>query len=675
VYSYEVTNLANGTTYYFIVKATNPGGISPPSNEVSATPQVPSLGAPELQPPFAGNGQVTLTWKPVGGSTGYKIFSSTTSGSYGAETATVTGSVYSYDVMNLVNGTMYYFVVKATNPGGESANSNEVSATPMTVPAAPTAVTATADDGRATVTFMPSADNGGSPITEYIVTSSPGGIIVHSNGSQVTVAGLSNGTAYTFTVVAVNGVGSSAPSAASNAVTPQAPSSGSGDSDTTPPPTDTTQTAPTTNTTPPPADEGVNVLVNGKAEQAGTAATSNVNGQSVTTITVDPNKLDAKLAAEGNNAVVTIPVNAKSDVVVGELNGQMVKNMEQKQAVVEIKTDTASYTLPAQQINITAISDQIGRSVALQDIKIQIEISKPTSDKVQLVENAAKNGEFSIVASPVEFTVTGSYGDQRVEVSKFNAYVERTIAIPEGVDPSKITTGIVVDPDGSVRHVPTKIVVIDGKYYAQLNSLTNSTYSVVWHPLQFKDVAHHWAEAAVNDMGSRMVIDGMSNGSFQPDRDMSRAEFAATLVRALGLKSSSSSASPFNDVNKTDWYSGYIATAYQYGLVSGYTDGSFAPTDTISREQAMAMIAHAMQITGLATSLQPGEADKLLAAYSDGDQSSAWAKNDIAQCLKTGVVSGRSGSTVAPQNHITRAEVATMVRELLIRSNLINANK
>jgi hypothetical protein len=661
VYSTPIIVTGTSTVKAIAVKAGMTNSAVMTQNFTLYVPDKPAIVSVDAR-----NGHAIVTWSPVSGAQKYLVYESAVSGTYGSALDTVSASVYTYDFTNLNNGTTYYFVVKATNPGGESAASNEVSAKPITVPAAPTGVTATAGDGQATVTFTPPDDNGGSTITHYVVTSNPGGIAVHGSGNPITLTGLSNGMSYTFTVVAFNGAGGSAPSTVSNAVTPQAPSSG--DSDTTP----TTQTTTTpSNTTPPPADDGVNVLVNGKVEQAGTASTSNVEGQSVTTITIDPDKLDAKLAAEGNNAVVTIPVNAKSDVVVGELNGQMVKNMEQKQAVVEIKTDAASYTLPAQQINITAISDQIGRSVALQDIQIQIEISKPTSDKVKLVENAAKNGEFSIVASPVEFTVTGSYGDQKVEVSKFNAYVERTIAIPEGVDPSKITTGIVVDPDGSVRHVPTKIVGIGGKYYAQLNSLTNSTYSVVWHPLQFMDVEHHWAKDAINDMGSRMVIDGMSDGSFQPDRDMTRAEFAVTLVRALGLKSSSS-ASPFRDVNKTDWYSGYISTAYQYGIVAGYGDGSFAPKDTISREQAMAMIANTMHITGLAAGLQPGEADQLLAAYADSDKSSAWARSDIAQCLKTGVISGRSGNLIAPVEHVTRAEVAEMVRKLLIQSDLIN---
>ena len=72
----------------------------------------------------------------------------------------------------------------------------------------------------ASVNFSPPADNGGSPITHYTVTASPGGITAQGTRSPIRVSGLTNGVSYTFTVTATNGVGTSAPSAASNAVTP-----------------------------------------------------------------------------------------------------------------------------------------------------------------------------------------------------------------------------------------------------------------------------------------------------------------------------------------------------------------------------------------------------------------------------------------------------------------------
>ncbi|TBL71095.1 S-layer homology domain-containing protein [Paenibacillus thalictri] len=420
----------------------------------------------------------------------------------------------------------------------------------------------------------------------------------------------------------------------------------------------------------PVASNGVNVLVNGKVENAGTATTSKRNEQTVTTITIDPAKLSDKLAAEGQGAKVTIPVDAHSDVVVGELNGQMVKSMEGQQAVLEITTEHASYTLPAKQINIDSISGQIGSSVALQDIKIQIEIAAPTTDTVKVVENAAEKGTFTLVAPPIEFKVKATYGDKTVEVSQFNAYVERTIAIPEGVDPSKITTAVVIDADGSVRHVPTKIGIVNGKYYAIINSLTNSTYSVVWHPLAFRDVESHWAKAAVNDMGSRMVIDGTGEGMFSPDRNITRAEFATIVVRGLGLKLENAS-SPFSDVKLSDWYAGAINTAYAHQLISGFEDGTFRPNDSITREQAMAMIGKAMTITGLKAKLPVPAANATLLAYTDAQDVSAWSIGGVADSVQAGIITGRSGTTLAPQAFITRAEVAAILQRLLQKSGLI----
>ncbi|MFC5471282.1 S-layer homology domain-containing protein, partial [Cohnella suwonensis] len=470
------------------------------------------------------------------------------------------------------------------------------------------------------------------------------------------VTGLTASTAYKAYVIVKDAAGNASGIATISFTTIVTP-------DTTAPTLSSTDTQNTPNT-------GVEVLVNGKAENAGTATTTKVNEQTVTTVAVDSKKLEDKLAAEGEHAVITIPVNTKSDVVIGELDGQMVKDMEQKQAVVEIKTADATYTLPAQQINISAISDQLGKSVQLQDIKLQIEISKPNMDTVKVVENSAAKGEFALVVPPLNFTVKAKNGDTTIEVSKFNVYVERTIAIPDGIDPSKITTGVVVDPDGTVRHVPTKIVIIDGKYYAKVNSLTNSTYSVVWHPIEFKDVAQHWAKDAVNDMGSRMVISGIGNDMFNPDQDITRAEFAAIMVRGLGLKLENGS-SPFADVKITDWYSSAIQTAYAYKLISGFEDGNFRPMDKITREQAMTIIAKAMEITGLGASLQAKAADELLSPFADANNASEWAKNGIADCLQVGIVSGRSGTVLAPKAYITRAEVAAIVQRLLQKSELI----
>ena len=433
--------------------------------------------------------------------------------------------------------------------------------------------------------------------------------------------------------------------------------------------------------TPAAASNHTDVTLNG-ANQGNAATTKTeegTNGQTTTTVTLDQKKIDGildKLADAGtgdtaqNQPIITIPVAGKAETVVGELNGQMVKDMEKKDVILEIKTETAAYSLPAQQIDISAVSQSIGQDVTLSDIKVQIEIAKPNDAAVKVIGDSANKGSFTLVVPPVEFKVSCTYEGKTVEVSQFKNYVERTVAIPDGIDPAKITTGVVVEPDGTVRHVPTKIIIIDGKYFAQINSLTNSTYSVIWHPLEFKDVTNHWAKESTNDMGSRLVISGVGNDMFEPDRDITRAEFAAIIVRALGLKPGTGS-NPFADVSNTAWYCDSIKTAVEYKLISGYGNGKFGPNDKITREQAMTMVARAMGITGLKAEFANGEMDKLLTSFGDAAKASDYAKNSMAACVKTGIVSGRNGNLLAPKDNITRAEVAIIVQRLLQKSNLI----
>ncbi|GGG14062.1 hypothetical protein GCM10010912_68110 [Paenibacillus albidus] len=138
------------------------------------------------------------------------------------------------------------------------------------------------------------------------------------------------------------------------------------------------------------------------------------------------------MSQEGKGATIIIPVNTQSDKVVVELTGQMVKSMEAKEALLQIKTEKVTYTLPAAQINMDAESQQMGTQAALQDIKVHITIATPTADTVKQVRDTAKQHGYQIVAQPVEFKITASSGSKTVDASKFNGYVERTIEIPDG---------------------------------------------------------------------------------------------------------------------------------------------------------------------------------------------------------------------------------------------------
>jgi len=534
------------------------------------------------------------------------------------------------------------------------------------LPGAPTDVSAVAGDGQATIYFKAPAYDGGSPITGYEVISSPGNLVGTGTASPITVSGLTNGQAYTFTVRAINSTGPGLHSAVTNAVKPRKAST------TGPEPTTRPESTTGSIGTPAQPDKSADMegLVNGKTGKIGQVTTTKVDNRTVTTIAIDRERIQDMIAMEGPQTVLTIPAKVDSDVVIVELDGQTIRSMELKQTVIDVVTPYGGYTLPVQQINIQALSEQLGKGVDLQEVKVTIEVSKSSAGTVKLVENAAAQGHYVVVALPIDFTVKAVYGGQTIEVSKFNAYVERMIAIPDGVDPTRITTGVAIDPDGTVRHVPTQVIVIDGRYYAKINSLTNGTYSVIWNPYAFADTADHWAGSSINDLGSRLVVDGVGDDLFQPDRSITRAEFAAILLRGLGLKAETGSL-PFTDVDTSDWYGGAIGSAYAYNLVNGFEDGTFRPLDSITREQAMTMIANAMSLTGLKSKLPNREANELLRPFADGDASSAWAIKGIADSLLAGVVSGRSGSELAPNDFISRAEVAVIVQRLLQKSELI----
>ncbi|MGC9968588.1 MAG: fibronectin type III domain-containing protein [Minisyncoccia bacterium] len=179
-------------------------------------------GAPTIGTATKGNGSASVAFTAPASDGGSPITGYTASSTPGNITGTCASSPCT--VSGLTNGTSYTFKVYATNAIGNgplSAASNAV--TPSTVPGAPTIGTASAGNGNASVAFTAPASNGGSPITGYTASSTPGNITGTCASSPCTVSGLTNGTSYTFKVYATNANGNGAASAASNAVTPNFP--------------------------------------------------------------------------------------------------------------------------------------------------------------------------------------------------------------------------------------------------------------------------------------------------------------------------------------------------------------------------------------------------------------------------------------------------------------------
>ncbi|MCX6255325.1 MAG: fibronectin type III domain-containing protein [Bacteroidia bacterium] len=224
-----LTGLTPGTTYYIRAYATNSAGTAY-GNELTFTTSaaIPTLTTTAI-------GSITATTASSGGnitSDGgatvtargvcWRLITDPTISD--SKTSDATGSgIFVSSITGLTANTKYYVRAYATNSIGtaygdeQSFTTNVVSST---VPGAPIIGTATAGNIQATVTFTAPVSDGGSAITGYTVTSSPGSLTGTGTASPITVTGLTNGTAYTFTVTATNAIGTSLASSTSNSVTP-----------------------------------------------------------------------------------------------------------------------------------------------------------------------------------------------------------------------------------------------------------------------------------------------------------------------------------------------------------------------------------------------------------------------------------------------------------------------
>ncbi len=218
-----VYGLENGLGYTFTVQAVNAVGAGAAATLAgSVTPGVPSqMSAPTST---TGSHEVTLHWTPpYNGNIPLNGYIVTVTGlAPVAPPFTVTASPAAHGVVigGLTNGARYGFEVAASADNGIGAASPTTVARPAAPPGSPTGVSASAGHQRVSVKWKAPASDGGSPVIDYRVTSSPGARTCVTSTLSCVVVGLTAGQAYIFRVVAVNESGQSAPSAPSKRVTP-----------------------------------------------------------------------------------------------------------------------------------------------------------------------------------------------------------------------------------------------------------------------------------------------------------------------------------------------------------------------------------------------------------------------------------------------------------------------
>ena len=120
-----------------------------------------------------------------------------------------------------------------------------------------------------------------------------------------------------------------------------------------------------------------------------------------------------------------------------------------------------------------------------------------------------------------------------------------------------------------------------------------STYAAAERNVAFSDIGTSWAKDEIRKLAAKFLMNGVNSAAFAPKRNVTRAEFASMLVRALGLNVPQDAA-PFSDVEGNDWFAGEVAAAQEAGLVTG-DRGRFLPNAAISRQDLAVMLNRALR--------------------------------------------------------------------------------
>lgn len=169
----------------------------------------------------------------------------------------------------------------------------------------------------------------------------------------------------------------------------------------------------------------------------------------------------------------------------------------------------------------------------------------------------------------------------------------------------------------------------------------------------FPDVQGHWGESSVERWAGVNVLNGTDTGSFNPDANMTRAEFAQMMVNLMGYTGKSGN---FSDVPSDAWYAGAINALAAAGVMQGDGNGHANPLSSISRAEAAVLLCRALK-------LEPSSSAKL--SFADASSVPSWAEDAMAALSDRGMISGVGGNQIAPLVNITRASVAKLIDNMV----------
>lgn len=216
-----------------------------------------------------------------------------------------------------------------------------------------------------------------------------------------------------------------------------------------------------------------------------------------------------------------------------------------------------------------------------------------------------------------------------------------------------------VSPAGETGPVPS------GRYHEAERQVAFAAsslgrFAVVLVQKSFPDLDNHpWARKGIEVLAAKGIIEGVSEGRFAPESDITRADFTLLLTRMLNLAAGEADA--FDDISPADYYYGALKAARAAGLALGGDNNRFRPGEPISRQDMMVLAYRALQLAGVQAGA--GEAGSL-AGFADHRQLAGYAAPAAEFLTAAGLIEGDDGNRLKPLEHLTRAEAAAVLYRL-----------
>ena len=241
-------------------------------------------------------------------------------------------------------------------------------------------------------------------------------------------------------------------------------------------------------------------------------------------------------------------------------------------------------------------------------------------------------------------TITATYKDTEGN--------EKSASVKVTVKKASTTTG---GNDGTTSGGGPSIIA-PGHTGAVTTPNTNTNYKPDFQDLDSVE----WARTAINGLAMRGMISGRDQYTFDPNANITRAEYCQILMGAINALNAKGE-STFADVPSTAWYYNAVSVASQLGIVSGYGDGNFGPNDLITRQDMALMTYKTAKIMN--KSLEPVNAE---ITFEDSHEISDYAFEAVMTLQKAGIINGMTETTFEPHSNATRAQSAKVIFDTFV---------